>query len=125
MTLLRGIACRTLTTAQNLASSPPRTRAISVDVSNATNLEKPIGDHDLVISLVPYIYHAAVIKSAIKYKINVVTASYVSPAIQELEAAAKEAGIVVLNEVGYALLGVARRRPYSRTISSIIISILC
>ena len=28
------------------------------------------------------------------------TTSYVSPAIKELEAAAKEAGIVILNEVG-------------------------
>lgn len=40
------------------------------------------------------------IKSAIKSKTHVVTTSYVSPAIKELDAAAKEAGIVVLNEVG-------------------------
>lgn len=40
------------------------------------------------------------IKLAIKSKVNVVTTSYISPAIRELEAAAKEAGIVVLNEVG-------------------------
>ena len=39
-------------------------------------------------------------KLAIKHKKNVVTTSYVSPAIRELEAAAKEAGIVLLNEVG-------------------------
>lgn len=53
-----------------------------------------------MISLVPYVYHAAVIKLAIKHKVNVVTTSYVSPAIRELESAAKKAGIVVLNEVG-------------------------
>lgn len=53
-----------------------------------------------MISLVPYVYHATVIKLAIKNKINVVTTSYVSPAIKELETAAKEAGIVILNEVG-------------------------
>lgn len=53
-----------------------------------------------MISLVPYVYHSAVIKTAIKNKVNVVTTSYVSPAIKELENAAKEAGIVVLNEVG-------------------------
>ena len=45
-------------------------------------------------------YHAEVIKLAIKNKANVVTTSYVSPAMKELESAAKEAGIVVLNEVG-------------------------
>jgi len=41
-----------------------------------------------------------VIKSAIKSKVSVVTTSYVSPTIRELEKAAKEAGIVILNEVG-------------------------
>jgi saccharopine dehydrogenase (NADP+, L-glutamate forming) len=44
--------------------------------------------------------HCTIIKSAIKGKTNVVTTSYVSPAIKELDAAAKEAGITVLNEVG-------------------------
>jgi saccharopine dehydrogenase-like NADP-dependent oxidoreductase len=41
-----------------------------------------------------------VIKAAIRGKTHVVTTSYVSPAMRELEDAAKEAGIVVLNEVG-------------------------
>ena len=100
MTLLKHVACRTLPTAQSLASSLPQTKAISLDVSNSADLEKAIRDHDLVISLVPYVYHAAVIKLAIKYKKNVVTTSYVSPAIRELEASAKEAGTVLLNEVG-------------------------
>lgn len=53
-----------------------------------------------MVSLVPYVYHVAVISLAIKYRINVVTASYVSPAIRQLEAAAKDAGVVVLSEVG-------------------------
>jgi hypothetical protein len=41
-----------------------------------------------------------VIEAAIKGKTHVVTTSYVSPAMRELDAAAREAGIVVLNEVG-------------------------
>ena len=35
-----------------------------------------------------------------KGKTDVVTTSYVSPAMRELDAAAKEAGIIVLNEIG-------------------------
>lgn len=54
----------------------------------------------MVISLIPYIHHAAVIKSAIKGKTDVVTTSYVSPAVRELDADAKKAGIVVMNEIG-------------------------
>lgn len=93
-------ACRTLPSAQKLAAGFPRTIAISLDVSSMTDLDKQVAAHDLVISLIPYNYHAAVIKSAIKSKTQVVTTSYVSPAIKELEAAVKEAGITVLNEVG-------------------------
>jgi saccharopine dehydrogenase (NADP+, L-glutamate forming) len=50
--------------------------------------------------LIPYTHHATVIKSAIRCKKHVVTTSYVSPAMQELDEAAKEAGITVLNEIG-------------------------
>ena len=71
-----------------------------MDVTNPAALEKAVAENDLVISLVPYIYHAAVIKAAIKGKTNVVTTSYVSPAIRELEPEIVKAGIVVMNEIG-------------------------
>jgi saccharopine dehydrogenase (NADP+, L-glutamate forming) len=55
---------------------------------------------DVAISLIPYTHHATVIKSAIRKKKHVVTTSYVSPAMTELDAQAKEAGITVMNEIG-------------------------
>jgi saccharopine dehydrogenase-like NADP-dependent oxidoreductase len=69
-------------------------------VNNAEALEAAVAAHDLVISLIPYTYHATVIKAAIKGKTNVVTTSYISPAMRELDAEVKAAGIVVLNEIG-------------------------
>jgi saccharopine dehydrogenase-like NADP-dependent oxidoreductase len=69
-------------------------------VGNTELLEDAVAKHDLVISLIPYTYHAAVIKAAIKGKTNVVTTSYVSPAMRELDAEAKAAGIIVMNEIG-------------------------
>jgi spermidine synthase / saccharopine dehydrogenase (NADP+, L-glutamate-forming) len=69
-------------------------------VENTELLEDAVAKHDLVISLIPYTYHIAVIKAAIKSKTNVVTTSYVSPAIRELDAEAKAAGIIVMNEIG-------------------------
>ncbi|RDB18793.1 Saccharopine dehydrogenase [NADP(+), L-glutamate-forming] [Hypsizygus marmoreus] len=94
------IACRTLASAQALGENLPSTSAVSIDVNNTAALEAAVAAHDLVISLIPYTYHAAVIKAAIKGKTHVVTTSYVSPAMRELDAAAKEAGIVVMNEIG-------------------------
>ncbi len=73
---------------------------ISVDVTDEKALDAAIADHDLVISLIPYTFHATVIKSAIRNKKNVVTTSYVSPAMLALEKEAKEAGITVMNEIG-------------------------
>ncbi|KAF9031397.1 saccharopine dehydrogenase [Hymenopellis radicata] len=94
------IACRTLDNAKALADGLPSTSAISLDVNNPADLEAKVAEHDLVISLIPYTYHATVIKAAIKGKTNVVTTSYVSPAIRALDAEAKAAGIIVMNEIG-------------------------
>jgi saccharopine dehydrogenase-like NADP-dependent oxidoreductase len=93
-------ACRTLSSAQALAENLPDTTPISLDVTNTAALEAAVAEHDLVISLIPYTYHADVIKAAIKGKTHVVTTSYVSPAMRALDEEAKAAGIVVLNEIG-------------------------
>ena len=94
------IACRTLENAKKLATGYRNTRPISLDVEDTEALDAEVGRSDLVISLIPYTYHAAVIKSAIKNKKNVVTTSYVSDAMRELETEVKEAGITVMNEIG-------------------------
>ena len=92
-------ACRTLSTAQQVAAGRARTNPITLDVSSP-ELDRSIADHDVVISLVPFTYHASVVRSAIRGKTNVVTTSYVSSEIRSLEQEAKQAGITVLNEVG-------------------------
>jgi saccharopine dehydrogenase-like NADP-dependent oxidoreductase len=57
----------------------------SVDVTSTKELDESVSAHDLIISLIPYTFHVAVIKSAIKFKRNVVTTSYVSDAMKALE----------------------------------------
>ena len=54
-----------------------------------------IGDHDLVISLLPYTFHPMVAKLAIERKVNMVTASYLSPGMEELDSAAKSSGLKI------------------------------
>lgn len=92
------VACRTLSKAKALAGDVAK--AISLDVEDEAALDAAVGKHDLVVSLIPYTYHATVIKSAIRQKKHVVTTSYVSPAMLELEPEVKKAGIVVFNEIG-------------------------
>ncbi|KAJ2906638.1 saccharopine dehydrogenase [Zalerion maritima] len=94
------VACRTLETAKKLSAGVAHSTPISLDVSDAEALDAEVAKHDLVISLIPYIHHATVIKSAIRQKKNVVTTSYVSPAMMELDQQCKDAGITVMNEIG-------------------------
>ncbi|CCC10016.1 unnamed protein product [Sordaria macrospora k-hell] len=94
------VACRTLASAQKLSEGVKNATPISLDVTNDEALDAEVAKHDLVISLIPYTFHATVIKSAIRQKKHVVTTSYVSPAMMELDAEAKAAGITVMNEIG-------------------------
>ncbi|XP_061178911.1 alpha-aminoadipic semialdehyde synthase, mitochondrial-like isoform X2 [Saccostrea echinata] len=72
-----------------------------IDVQrNIDELEKLIPQHDIVVSLLPYVLHPDIAKLCIKHKKSMVTASYISPAMRELDSAAKEAGITIMNEVG-------------------------
>ncbi|CAO1621531.1 unnamed protein product [Parajaminaea phylloscopi] len=79
---------------------PPRITSITLDVNDTAALEAAVASHDVVVSLIPYTYHADVIKAACKGKTNVVTTSYVSDAIRALEPEIKQAGITVVNEIG-------------------------
>lgn len=92
------VGCRTLASAKALAGD--KAKAISVDVTDEKALDAEVAKVDLVISLIPYIYHVLVVKSAIRNKKHVVTTSYTSPAMLELEEEVKKAGIIVFNEIG-------------------------
>ncbi|KAK1965632.1 saccharopine dehydrogenase [Colletotrichum eremochloae] len=94
------VACRTLESAKALSAGVKNANPISLDVTDDKALDEEVAKHDLVISLIPYTFHATVIKSAIRQKKHVVTTSYVSPAMLELDQAAKDAGITVMNEIG-------------------------
>ncbi|CCD27460.1 saccharopine dehydrogenase (NADP+, L-glutamate-forming) NDAI_0K02690 [Naumovozyma dairenensis CBS 421] len=93
------VACRTLANAQELAKNSG-SKAISIDVTDDSALDAVVAQNDVVISLIPYIYHPNVVRSAIRQKKNVVTSSYISPALRELEPEIKKAGITVMNEIG-------------------------
>uniref|UniRef100_A0A3B4DYL3 Saccharopine dehydrogenase (NAD(+), L-glutamate-forming) n=1 Tax=Pygocentrus nattereri TaxID=42514 RepID=A0A3B4DYL3_PYGNA len=87
--------------AEELADKYPNTIPVMFDVtSQEGHLESLVKDHDLVISMLPYIYHPLVAKHCITKKVNMVTASYLSPAMKELESSAEEAGITIVNEMG-------------------------
>ncbi len=94
------IATRTVSKAEDLLQGHPRGVAKSLNVRDEIALENEIRDHDLTISLLPATMHPVAAKFCLKHKKNLMTTSYVSPAMQAFDADAKEAGLLFLNELG-------------------------
>jgi len=96
------IASRTESKAKALIGDHPDGVAKAFDIETAppVDLDTLVKEHDLVVSLLPAMYHVKVAEAAIRHKKLMVTTSYVSAEMQALDQAAKDAGIICLNEVG-------------------------
>jgi saccharopine dehydrogenase (NADP+, L-glutamate forming) len=86
--------------AEKLVSGHPRGEAKAFSIENRQAMKAEIEKADLVISMVPYTFHPVIAAAAIDAGKNVVTASYVSPAMKELDGRARGKGVLVLNELG-------------------------
>ncbi|XP_053572646.1 alpha-aminoadipic semialdehyde synthase, mitochondrial [Bombina bombina] len=85
----------------HLSKRYKNTTPVAMDVSkNEEKLSALVKKHDLVISLLPYVAHPLVAKKCIKNKVNLVTASYLTPSMKELQQSAEEAGITIVGEMG-------------------------
>lgn len=86
--------------AKRMVGNAPNGKAVYWTVDNEAELDKMISENDIVVSLIPYAYHIMVAKHCIELKKNMVTASYAKPEMYALDEQAKEAGIIILNEMG-------------------------
>ena len=86
--------------AEKIINNHKNAKAIIFDVFNELQRETEIEKSDLVISMLPARFHIEVAKSCIKFKKHLVTASYISKEIKALDKAAKENGLVFMNEIG-------------------------
>jgi saccharopine dehydrogenase-like NADP-dependent oxidoreductase len=77
-----------------------RAEAFQFDVFNPVLLDKEVKESDIVVSLLPAKLHYLVAESCVKNKRHMVTASYVSREIQNLDKEAAANGVLLMNEVG-------------------------
>ncbi|KAI8889066.1 hypothetical protein K501DRAFT_209009 [Backusella circina FSU 941] len=94
------IASNVLEEAKKLVSQYPNTESASLDISDSQRLSSLVQKSDVVVSLVPAFLHTKVAEICINEKKHMVTASYVSPEMQKLDIEAKNADILIMNEVG-------------------------
>jgi len=93
-------ASRTVSKAQALVGNHPNGRAVALNVDDDAALEAAVRQADLSISLLPYVYHPKVAALCVKHQKHMVTTSYVKDQMRALDGPAREAGVILLNEIG-------------------------
>lgn len=94
------MASRTVEKADAIIDNHADGTAVALNVENDDQLESLIKNADIIVSLLPYAYHIKVAKNCIAHKKHLVTTSYVSKEMRALDAEARQARILLLNECG-------------------------
>jgi len=94
------LASRTKSKAIDMIGDHPNGHAVAWTVDQTHELDTMISEHDLTVSLLPWVHHIMVAKKCIAHGKNMVTTSYVKPEMQALHQEAIDAGIIILNELG-------------------------
>ncbi len=72
----------------------------TLDILQDEDRKKAISDADIVVSMLPARLHIKVAQDCLHHKKHLVTASYVSDEIRELDPEVKKNGLVFMNEIG-------------------------
>ena len=94
------VASRTVSKAEKLVKEHANGKAAAVDVENNQALTALIREHDIVISLLPWIHHVKVANLCLEHGKDMVTTSYISEGMKKLAPAVLNKGLLFLNEMG-------------------------
>ena len=88
-----------LNSAKKLVDGQKNINAIEFDIFNKSNSSKEIAQSDIVISMLPAKFHILVAKECLKHRKSLLTASYISDEMNELDEEVKKAGLIFMNEI--------------------------
>lgn len=74
--------------------------ALSFNALDRNERWEELKNADLVISMLPARFHVEIAKDCLELKKNLITPSYVSPEMRELNEEVRNAGLIFMNEVG-------------------------
>ena len=81
-------------------SQHPNCNVLQLDIEDESARRTAISNADLVISMLPARFHDLVAKDCLTLKKHLLTASYLTPALKEMNKDVANAGLVFLNEMG-------------------------
>lgn len=89
-----------LETAQKKVNNHPNGIALRFNLKDLEQRAVEISATDIVVSMLPASMHPIVAKECLQYEKHLLTPSYISPAMKEMDDEAKEKGLLFLNELG-------------------------
>ncbi len=89
-----------LSAAEAKVANHPNGRAIKFDINDVGQRKKEISHADIVVSMLPGAMHLQVALECLELGKHLLTPSYVTPEMQELDVEVKKKGLVFLNELG-------------------------
>lgn len=94
------VATRTTAKAEAMIDGHGDGTALALDATDTNAMAELIAGHDLSVSLLPPPLHPVVAGLCVENGKHMVTTSYASPAMRALDAPARDAGLIIVNEVG-------------------------
>jgi len=94
------IATRTKEKADAIIAGRSLGRSMQWTADQQDVLDRLVQEVDLVISMIPPTMHIPVAQACLRHKKPLVTTSYISPEMQELDDEARERDVLLLNELG-------------------------
>jgi saccharopine dehydrogenase-like NADP-dependent oxidoreductase len=89
-----------LALAEKKTQKHPNATAIALDIFNTEERKSAIENASIVISMLPAHLHIEIAKDCLQFKKHLVTASYISDAMQELNLEARANNLIFMNEIG-------------------------
>ena len=94
------VADLSLALAEKKTQKHPNATAIALDIFNTKERQTAIEKASIVISMLPAHLHIEIAKDCILFKKHLVTASYISDAMQALDQEVKKNNLIFMNEIG-------------------------
>ena len=76
------------------------TQATGIDIKNDETRRALIGSFEIVISMLPAVFHSIIAHDCLDLGKNLVTPSYISPAMKDMDQAVRDKGLIFMNEMG-------------------------
>ena len=94
------VADLSLALAEKKTENHPNATPIALNIFEVEERKAAIENASIVISMLPAYLHIEIAKDCLEFKKHLVTASYISDAMQELDEEAQKRDLIFMNEVG-------------------------